>query len=700
MTQRVVFIDARVPDVDTLIKGLPAGVDFYVLNPDEDGVQQIADILVAYQNLDAIDVISHGSAGSLLLGNSELSNSNLASYAQSLSQIGQSLSSTGDLLLYGCDVGAGETGQTFVEQLAAATGADVLASEDLTGAAALGGDWQLEVSAGSAEVQALSFDSVAYSYVLTPVDQNFSGGTLSDPGTNSYTLDGIIYASNDPTGFLEIVNSGALSSGGDYALYADSYRGSSSVFSFKTSDGSEFKLNSFYAAAVNSSVNVTISGYKDGTQVVTNSTSLGTGATQYTFSWNDIDEVRILGAGDLELYIDDIDFSPVSPTITSATYDASTGVLSVTGANLANGGSVDASKLTVTGQSGSTYTLAGTYTVTASSTTAFSVTLDATDKLNINGLLNKNGTTAVSGTTFNLAAASSWMSGASADTTGNGITVSNVAAPAITSATYDASTGALVVTGTGLVKAAGASNDITANKFTLTGEAGSTYTLTNTSSVEITSATSFTLNLSATDKAGVNLILNKNGTSSTGTTTFNLAAVDDWNTVIGDTNIADTTGNVITVSNVAAPTLTSATYNASTGALVLTGTGFLRLSGTNTDIVANKFTFTGEGGATYTLTDTANVDITSGTSATLTLSTTDKAAINQILNKNGTSSTGATTYNLAAAEDWAAGAKNINGGGGGVTPRATRSRWHHEQCGTGVVTTITSATPMTERPRQ
>ena len=107
----------------------------------------------------------------------------------------------------------------------------------------------------------------------------------------------------------------------------------------------------------------------------------------------------------------------------------------------------------------------------------------------------------------------------------------------------------------------------------------------------------------------------------------------------------------MTVSNVAAPTITSATYDASSGALVVTGTDFLKLTGASNDIVANKFTFTGEGGLTYTLTDSSNVEITSGTAFTLTLSATDKAAINQIANKNGTSSTGATTYNLAAAED-------------------------------------------------
>ena len=39
--------------------------------------------------------------------------------------------------------------------MAALTGADVAASDDLTGAAELGGDWELEVSVGTIEVQTL-----------------------------------------------------------------------------------------------------------------------------------------------------------------------------------------------------------------------------------------------------------------------------------------------------------------------------------------------------------------------------------------------------------------------------------------------------------------------------------------------------------------------------------------------------------------
>jgi uncharacterized delta-60 repeat protein len=229
-------------------------------------------------------------------------------------------------------------------------------------------------------------------------------------------------------------------------------------------------------------------------------------------------------------------------------------------------------------------------------------------------------------------------------------TVQAGAAPSLSAATYNANTGVLAVTAADMTTG----DTISVDKLTLTGEGGTTYTLT-TSDVTASSATAFSVTLNATDRNAVNQILNRNGTSSTSGTTYNLAAADDWNASVTSGDTADAT-NAVTVSNVAVPTITSATYDASTGVLVVTGTGFLSRSGAMNDIVANRFTVTGEGGATYTLTDSMNVEITSGTAFTLTLSATDRTAVNQIINKNGTSSTGGTTYNLAAAEDWAAGA--------------------------------------------
>jgi len=108
----------------------------------------MAEAAAAYTGLEAIHVISHGDAGGLWLGSTHLDNGNLADYAGPLSRLGASLAAGGDLLLYGCNVAAGETGLRFIQQLAALTGADVAASNDLTGAAAQGGNWTLESATG------------------------------------------------------------------------------------------------------------------------------------------------------------------------------------------------------------------------------------------------------------------------------------------------------------------------------------------------------------------------------------------------------------------------------------------------------------------------------------------------------------------------------------------------------------------------
>ncbi|WP_279432468.1 beta strand repeat-containing protein, partial [Marichromatium gracile] len=350
------------------------------------------------------------------------------------------------------------------------------------------------------------------------------------------------------------------------------------------------------------------------------------------------------------------------PTITAAGYDADTGVLTVTGSNFvaASGAAndVDLSTLTITGGNAASHTLNTATDIELDSATQFSVTLSGADRTAVDALLDQLGTSSSFGTTYNLAAADDWLTGADpgadiSDTTGNAITVA--VAPKLTSATYDAATGTLVVTATN-IQANGGGADIDASAFTLTGAGGAGYTLTDTTDVERTSATQFTLTLSATDRAGVGPLLNSDGTTSTGGTTYNLAAADDWNTAVSAGDSSDATGNGLTVSNVPIPTLTSATYDASNGTLVVTGSGLLARGGAANDIDASRLTLVGEGGATYTLTDTADVELTSATGFTLTLSATDRAGVGPLLNQDGTSATGGTTYNLAAAEDWAAGA--------------------------------------------
>ncbi|SFD15889.1 Ig-like domain-containing protein [Pseudoalteromonas denitrificans] len=348
-----------------------------------------------------------------------------------------------------------------------------------------------------------------------------------------------------------------------------------------------------------------------------------------------------------------------APIISSTAYNATTGVLVITGANISNvtgsANDIDASKFTFTGEGATTYTLVGTPDVERTSDISFSLTLDATDKAAVQKLINKNGTSSTSGTTYNIAAAEDWAKGAGAsvnvvDAT-NAMNVSNIVSPSITSATYNSNTGALSVTGINLLQKSGAINDIDLSTLTLTGEAGGTYTLTTATDVDLTNATSFSATLSGSDKTQVDLLLHINGAQSDDSTSYNLAAADDWNTGADPAvNIVDTT-NTVTVNGWPVPNITSSTYDEKSGVLVVTGENF-SVNGGGFDIDASKLTFTGQANATYTLTDTSDVNITNATSFSLTLSTADITNIKAILNKNGTSSVDAINYNLSVADNF------------------------------------------------
>ncbi|MBT7081619.1 MAG: DUF4347 domain-containing protein, partial [Chloroflexi bacterium] len=92
-----------------------------------------------------------------------LNNSTIDTYAEELKIWGNSLSADGDILLFGCYVAANE-GSAFVSRLADLTDADIAASEDLTGSALSGGDWDLEKSTGSIEATIFNNLSTLASY--------------------------------------------------------------------------------------------------------------------------------------------------------------------------------------------------------------------------------------------------------------------------------------------------------------------------------------------------------------------------------------------------------------------------------------------------------------------------------------------------------------------------------------------------------
>ncbi|WP_235369101.1 Ig-like domain-containing protein [Pseudomonas brassicacearum] len=144
----VVFVDSRVKDSASLLEGVAPGTQVVQLDASKDGLQQIADYLDTHQGISSVQIIAHGNAGDLWLGNSYLSADNVQARSEVLAQIGQDMNAGGDILIYGCYTAEGERGLSLVDSLAQLTGRDVAASDDRTG---LGGDWDLEIATGNIE---------------------------------------------------------------------------------------------------------------------------------------------------------------------------------------------------------------------------------------------------------------------------------------------------------------------------------------------------------------------------------------------------------------------------------------------------------------------------------------------------------------------------------------------------------------------
>lgn len=190
-SRQLLVIDNRLAGWQTFAQSAPANVDVMIIDETTDGLSAVAQRMVSGVQYTSLQIVSHGGSGHLTLGSRSIDASNLSQFTTELAAIGGGLTAQGDILLYGCDIAAGNYGADFLSALARATQADVAASSDLTGAARLGGDWDLEVATGVIEAPSAvsveakqSYDGLLVSAALTVVQSSESS---TAPGVLSTT---------------------------------------------------------------------------------------------------------------------------------------------------------------------------------------------------------------------------------------------------------------------------------------------------------------------------------------------------------------------------------------------------------------------------------------------------------------------------------------------------------------------------------
>ncbi|PWK96754.1 putative Ig domain-containing protein [Pantoea allii] len=260
-SKEVVFIDTAVANYQSLVNEVPQGVEVVLLDSSKDGLSQIKAWAETHKDYDAIHIVSHGSEGQIYLGGLTLNTAAISSRLSDLNAIGAALKDSGDILLYGCSVASGE-GERFINALATATGADVAASDDLTGSAALGGDWTLEKQAGSesVDVDALSFSH--YDQLLTVV--SFDSNDLnSGAGSYAKSLNGATFTFSGKDGYSFSNNYGS-----NYNVFPDSVAGGDATsLTIDVQSGYSFDLTRFsYYTSFNDTITLTLT-YANGSTV-------------------------------------------------------------------------------------------------------------------------------------------------------------------------------------------------------------------------------------------------------------------------------------------------------------------------------------------------------------------------------------------------------------------------------------------------
>lgn len=174
MFSKIIFIDAQVQDYQSLISGVIPEAIVVVLDATQDGIQQITQCLVRHP-FSEIHIISHGAPGCLFLGNRQLNLDTLNQYADQLSSW-----SADSILLYGCNVAAGDAGAEFIEKLHQRTGAEIAASTTKIGHISQGGNWELDVRIGELKTD----------IAILPSAQKTYSGILANPVANNDSVVG------------------------------------------------------------------------------------------------------------------------------------------------------------------------------------------------------------------------------------------------------------------------------------------------------------------------------------------------------------------------------------------------------------------------------------------------------------------------------------------------------------------------------
>ncbi|MEE9333615.1 MAG: choice-of-anchor L domain-containing protein, partial [Granulosicoccaceae bacterium] len=190
--QQLSLVDSGVADAHEFGNSLAERSTVELLHSHQQPLAAILARLKANPGVTNLHLYSHADAGQLFIGSQTLDIKHLSDEQLStLAAIGKELGDQGGIYFYGCNFAAGDAGQSLVNKLADASGVDVWASDDITGANELAGDWQLEVASTDATADPIVVEDYqsTLNLIMTPtLDGNILRDLVMDPSNTNVVV--------------------------------------------------------------------------------------------------------------------------------------------------------------------------------------------------------------------------------------------------------------------------------------------------------------------------------------------------------------------------------------------------------------------------------------------------------------------------------------------------------------------------------
>lgn len=324
----LLFIDEHVTDTDRLVSHVRPGVQVIRLRAGQGGIAQMTQYITRYSRLRAVHIVSHGAPGAVMLGGQRIDAEALQGNSRLLAQWRTALAQHADILVYGCEVGAGSKGERFLHRFAALTGADVALSGNPTGPTSQGGDWVLEIRTGFVQTGPFADASALQSYSAllavegfdtNPTDQASNGSSYDS--NFDMTIDGDTFtfdlSGGDGGGFIHFTTFGNSNNTSLALKSATTDTGTTETATITAGNGS-FTFTSVWVdnAAGTATQTVTVEWFLNGSSLGSSDIAAGNTLT-VSAGGATVDEIRFTSADFSLPAIDDLTVASIANTAPS-----------------------------------------------------------------------------------------------------------------------------------------------------------------------------------------------------------------------------------------------------------------------------------------------------------------------------------------------------------------------------------------------